>query len=69
MEKLKAREHDFSSKLRQESVIRRLREYVLWQRGLEKNAAAQTIPRMGPLSINLDLTLAATSPAPIVSIP
>jgi MoaA/NifB/PqqE/SkfB family radical SAM enzyme len=64
MEKLKAREHDFSSKLRQESVIQRLREYVLWQRGLEKNAAAQTIPGMGPLSINLDLTLACNFACP-----
>jgi MoaA/NifB/PqqE/SkfB family radical SAM enzyme len=64
MEKLKAREHDFSSKLRQESVIHRLREYVLWQRGLEKNAAAQTIPKVGPLSINLDLTLACNFACP-----
>ena len=64
MEKLKAREHDFSSKLRQESVIHRLREYVLWQRGLEKNEAAQTIPKVGPLSINLDLTLACNFACP-----
>jgi MoaA/NifB/PqqE/SkfB family radical SAM enzyme len=64
MEKLKAREHDFGSKLRQESVIHRLREYVLWQRGLEKNAAAQTIPKVGPLSINLDLTLACNFACP-----
>jgi MoaA/NifB/PqqE/SkfB family radical SAM enzyme len=64
MEKLKAREHDFSSKLRQESVIPRLRDYVLWQRGLEKNPTVQKIPKVGPLSINLDLTLACNFACP-----
>jgi len=64
MEELKAREHDFGSKLRQESVICRLRDYVLWQRGLEKNSTAQKIPNIGPLSINLDLTLACNFACP-----
>ena len=64
MEKLKAREHDFSSKLRQESVIHRLRDYVLWQRDLGKGSAARTIPKLGPLSINLDLTLACNFACP-----
>lgn len=50
MERLKGREHDFSSKLRQRSIIERLREYISWQRN------DREFPRCGPISINLDLT-------------
>ena len=56
MEKLKNKEHDFSSKLRQASVIESLKKYVLWQRGLEKAGTVRDLPSFAPLSINLDLT-------------
>ena len=56
MEKLKNKEHDFSSKLRQASVIESLKRYVLWQRGLEKAGTVRDLPSFAPLSINLDLT-------------
>jgi MoaA/NifB/PqqE/SkfB family radical SAM enzyme len=58
MEKLKNKEHDFSSKLRQRSVIHRLREYIAWHRSLETNPRDQNPPPYGPISINLDLTSA-----------
>ena len=64
MEKLREREHDFSSKLRQESVIKRLREYISWQRNLETGSATQEPPHFGPISINLDLTLACNFSCP-----
>lgn len=56
MEKLKDREHDFSSKLRQRSVSHRLREYIEWFRSQETNLKDQNPPPYGPISINLDLT-------------
>jgi MoaA/NifB/PqqE/SkfB family radical SAM enzyme len=64
MERLKNREHDFSSKLRQESTIGRLREYVLWQRNLKNDATGQSIPLFSPVSINLDLTSACNFSCP-----
>ncbi|NWF93239.1 MAG: radical SAM protein [Syntrophaceae bacterium] len=64
MEKLKNREHDFGSKLRQESTINRLREYVLWQRNAKQDTAAQDIPLFSPISINLDLTSACNFSCP-----
>ena len=56
MEKLKSSEHDFSSKLRQSSTIRRLKEYISWQRNLKADPKGQMLPNSGPISINLDLT-------------
>ena len=64
MEKLKAREHDFSSKLRQTSVIKRLREYISWQRDQGVHPSGQDIPYFGPISINLDLTSACNFSCP-----
>lgn len=64
MEELKSREHDFSSKLRQESVIKRLREYISWQRTRETKPGGQRLPHFGPISINLDLTLACNFSCP-----
>ena len=64
MEKLKAREHDFSSKLRQKSVIKRLREYISWQRDQGVHPSRQDIPYFGPISINLDLTSACNFSCP-----
>jgi wyosine [tRNA(Phe)-imidazoG37] synthetase (radical SAM superfamily) len=58
MERLKSREHDFSSKLRQKSVVQRLKEYISWQRNLKGDATSQRLPNVGPVSINLDLTSA-----------
>jgi MoaA/NifB/PqqE/SkfB family radical SAM enzyme len=60
MEKLRDREFDFSSKLRQESTIERLREYILWQR----DSIHHTPPHFGPVSINLDLTSACNFSCP-----
>jgi len=58
-----AREHDFGAKLRQDSVVKRLQDYVCWQR----NAGAhprETPPDFGPVSINLDLTQACNFSCP-----
>jgi MoaA/NifB/PqqE/SkfB family radical SAM enzyme len=63
MEKLTHREHDFGMKLKQESAIRRLREYVAWQRNL-KAQPDQELPPFGPLSVNLDLTTACNFSCP-----
>ena len=63
MAKAVSREHDFESKLRQASVIARLRDYVAWQRGLEGNPG-QEPPDAAPVSINLDLTSACNFSCP-----
>lgn len=64
MEKLKYKEHDFSSKLRQASVIERLKKYVIWQRRFGTDHANQALPNFGPISINLDLTSACNFACP-----
>ena len=64
MERLKDREFDFGSKLRQESVIERLREYISWQRNFRIKATNQSPPNYGPMSINLDLTSACNFSCP-----
>jgi len=56
--KLTNREHDFASKLRQDSTLQRLREYIEWQRRLEQGSSSLEIPLYSPISINLDLTSA-----------
>ncbi len=56
MEKLTQKEHDFSAKLRQASVIDRLRQYVAWQNNGSSPAAESAAIQYGPISINLDLT-------------
>jgi wyosine [tRNA(Phe)-imidazoG37] synthetase (radical SAM superfamily) len=56
MEKLTQKEHDFSAKLRQSSVIDRLRQYVAWQINGSSPAAESAAIQYGPISINLDLT-------------
>jgi len=63
MEKLSHKEHDFSAKLRQNSVIGGLRDYITWQRDLRHGKAAR-LPLRGPLSINLDLTSACNFACP-----
>ena len=64
MKKFNNKEHDFSSKLRQSSVIKRLKEYISWLRGFESSDAFDTCPDYGPLSINLDLTTACNFNCP-----
>jgi MoaA/NifB/PqqE/SkfB family radical SAM enzyme len=64
MEKLRAREHDFGSKLRQRSAITRLRDYVSWQRRQRAVPGRDVPPSFGPLSINLDLASACNFACP-----
>ena len=58
MVKLKNREHDFGSKLKQHSTVQRLKEYIQWQKDLEGNFSSIEPPVHSPISINLDLTSA-----------
>jgi molybdenum cofactor biosynthesis enzyme MoaA len=58
MEKLKSREHDFGSKLRQVSVVERLKEYIAWARKTREGSGNHGFPCFSPISINLDLTAA-----------
>jgi wyosine [tRNA(Phe)-imidazoG37] synthetase (radical SAM superfamily) len=64
MEKLKEREHDFSSKLRQDATLQRLKEYLQWQRGFDVLGPDRGLPIFGPISINLDLTSACNFSCP-----
>jgi len=63
MENPAAREHDFGSKLRQDSVVKRLQDYVCWQRNVRTHPE-ETPPDFGPVSINLDLTQACNFSCP-----
>lgn len=64
MKKIGNREHDFGAKLRQTSIIERLKEYVTRQRKLYQTGVAEDLPDYGPLSINLDLTAACNFACP-----
>ena len=64
MEKLKEREHDFSSKLRQDATLQRLKDYIQWQRDCEIDASGRGLPNFSPISINLDLTSACNFSCP-----
>jgi len=64
MKKLKHKEHDFSSKLRQSSVIESLKKYIAWQRNAGTTSAGHAIPNLAPISINLDLTSACNFSCP-----
>jgi MoaA/NifB/PqqE/SkfB family radical SAM enzyme len=64
MKKLKHKEHDFGSKLRQSSVIERLKQYITWRRNMETADADRALPNLGPISINLDLTSACNFACP-----
>jgi len=64
MEKLKEREHDFSSKLRQDATLPRLKDYFQWQRGCAVEAPERGLPIFSPISINLDLTSACNFSCP-----
>ena len=64
MEKLKEREHDFSSKLRQDATLQKLKDYIQWQRGCGIDTQDQGLPISSPTSINLDLTSACNFSCP-----
>ena len=64
MEKLREREHDFSSKLRQDGTLQRLKDYIQRQRKCELNAPDRGLPVFSPISINLDLTSACNFSCP-----
>jgi MoaA/NifB/PqqE/SkfB family radical SAM enzyme len=64
MEKLIEREHDFSSKLRQDATLQRLKDYIQWQRGCGVDTRDQGLPIFSPISINLDLTSACNFSCP-----
>lgn len=64
MEKLREREHDFSAKLRQKSVIKNLKQYITWQREQRSSLPSSSLPSFGPVSINLDLTSACNFRCP-----
>lgn len=63
MEKLE-REHDFSSKLRQNATLQRLKDYIQWQRRCNTNGLDRKLPIFSPISINLDLTSACNFSCP-----
>jgi len=56
MDKLRHKEYDFGSKLRQASVIDRLKDYMSWFRALQHSPSGNPLPSYSPVSINLDLT-------------
>jgi len=64
MGKLKEREHDFSSKLRQDAILQRLKDYIQWQRKCGADASDRGLPVFSPISINLDLTSACNFSCP-----
>src|SRR5512139_1013314 len=64
MEKLKEREHDFNSKLRQDATLQRLKDYVQWRRRCNIGAQDQGLTVSSPISINLDLTSACNFACP-----
>jgi MoaA/NifB/PqqE/SkfB family radical SAM enzyme len=64
MEKLREREHDFSSKLRQDATLPRLKDYIRWQRRCGVDAPDRGLPIFSPISINLDLTSACNFSCP-----
>jgi wyosine [tRNA(Phe)-imidazoG37] synthetase (radical SAM superfamily) len=63
MENPVEREHDFGAKLKQVSVVKRLQDYVCWQRNV-KTHSEEAPPDFGPVSINLDLTQACNFSCP-----
>jgi hypothetical protein len=66
MERIKEREHDFGSKLRQDATLQRLKDYIQWQRMQYRSRIRA--PSFSPISINLDLTTACNFSCPFVSI-
>ena len=48
----------------QESVIKKLKAYIEWQRNVRLNIPVRMLPNSGPVSINLDLTSACNFSCP-----
>jgi MoaA/NifB/PqqE/SkfB family radical SAM enzyme len=64
MERMIEREHDFSSKLRQDATLQRLKDYIQWQRVCNPDTPYPELPLFSPISINLDLTTACNFSCP-----
>ena len=64
MDKLRHKEYDFGSKLRQASVIERLKAYITWYRTISRIPTSNPLPPHAPVSINLDLTSACNFACP-----
>jgi len=64
MERMIEREHDFGSKLRQDATLRRLKDYIQWQRKCNADTPDRELPLFSPISINLDLTTACNFSCP-----
>jgi len=64
MKNLKSSAFDFSSKLRQRSVIERFKNYLDWQRSIRFSDNGNKPPDFAPVSINLDLTSACNFACP-----
>jgi wyosine [tRNA(Phe)-imidazoG37] synthetase (radical SAM superfamily) len=62
--KLNERTHDFAAKLKQLSVVDRLKAYVEWQRRARDLGEITDLPDFAPVSINLDLTTACNFACP-----
>ena len=61
---LKQREHDFAAKLKQTSVIERLKAYIDHRRRQIDEQNPTELPPFAPVSINLDLTSACNFACP-----
>ncbi|BBO87788.1 radical SAM protein [Desulfosarcina ovata] len=61
---LKQREHDFAAKLKQASVIERLKAYIDHRRKQVEGQEPTELPLFSPVSINLDLTSACNFACP-----
>ena len=55
---------NFILKLRQRSVFKLVKEYILWFSDFKKNKSFSSFPNIGPISINLDLTTACNFRCP-----
>lgn len=61
---LNARAHDFAAKLKQRSVVDRLKAYITWRRLNSECAQPTELPDIAPVSINMDLTTACNFDCP-----
>ena len=61
---LKQREHDFAAKLKQASVVERLKAYIEHQRHPAEDRNPMDLQPFSPVSINLDLTSACNFACP-----
>jgi len=64
MKKIEDKAFDFSAKLRQQSVLGRLKDYIVWQRALRSGNQDVSLPGFSPVSVNLDLTTACNFACP-----